>query len=118
MSTVAQISQELKGTTYVIHMIGEIDVSNLPELEGTVNPLASDTSANSFILDCNGLEFIDSKVVGYMAYLYSTLSRSQKKLMIVGANSTISDILTLVGLNSIIPIFPTTEEALKSLNQT
>ena len=115
MPTTAQISQEKVENAYVIHMSGEIDVSNLPELEGVVNPLVQDTSVTSFVLDAGGLDFIDSKVVGYMAYLYSTLSKSGRKIVFAQTNSTINDILTLVGLTNIVSSYPTLDEALNSL---
>ena len=115
MPTTAQISSEKVENAYVIHMSGEVDVSNLPELEGIVNPLVQDTSATVFILDAEGLEFIDSKVVGYMAYLYTTLSKAGRKIVFAQTNSTINDILTLVGLTNIVSSYPTIDEALHSL---
>lgn len=119
MPTVAKITAEKnQENAYVVHISGEIDVSNLPELEGVVNPLLQKDATNVYILDCSGLEFMDSKVVGYIAYLYTTLKKSQKNIFIIGANDTINDILTLVGLTSIIPAFSTSEEALNSLKQS
>ncbi|MBU0578346.1 anti-sigma factor antagonist [Patescibacteria group bacterium] len=117
MPIVAQIKAELiENTYYVIHMTGEIDVNQLPVLESITKPLLEENNVKGFVINCSELTFIDSKIVGYIAYLYTTLTHSNKKLLIAGANDTINDILTLVGLNAIITFFPTVDEAIQSFN--
>ena len=115
MSTTAQITTKAKENAYVVHMKGEIDVTNLPDLEVAVKPIVDNADVKILILDCKDLVFIDSKVVGYFAYLYSTLSHSERKILITAANETINDILTLVGLTAIIPQFLTIDDALQNL---
>jgi len=110
-----KITPEARGNTYIIHLEGEIDVAALPQLESAMKPLVENVSINVFVLDCANLMFIDSKVVGYMAYLYTTLSHAQRKLMFAATNETINDILTLVGLTSIIPSFATVDKALTAV---
>lgn len=115
MFTEPKITSEAKGNTYIIHLTGEIDVTILPQLEAAIKPLLADTNIQAFILDCANLMFIDSKVVGYMAYLYTTLTHSQRKFMFAAQNETVNDILTLVGLTSIVSSFKTVDEALSNI---
>jgi anti-anti-sigma factor len=115
MPTAAKITSEAKGNAYVIHLEGEIDVSILSQMETAIKPLLADINIQAFILDCKNLMFIDSKVVGYMAYLYTTLTHSQRKFMFAAPNETVNDILTLVGLTSIVSSFKTVDEALSNI---
>lgn len=115
MATIAKITTEIKNNSYVVHMTGEIDISNLSYLESSIKPSIDNMSIEAIVLDCKDLMFIDSKVVGYFAYLYKTFSNSNRKIIIVSANETINDILTLVGLTAIIPQFTTIEEYFQNL---
>ena len=118
MEKTAQIEIKTVDSSYCsIHMSGEVDVSNLDELEKAVNPMVEKKSVKGFVIDCTGLEFIDSKIVGYIAYLHTTLNHSERKLVIANMNETINDILTLVGLTTIVPAFPSAEEAINSLKE-
>jgi anti-anti-sigma factor len=117
MQNISQISQEALGNDYyAIHLTGEIDVNYLPQLENTLKPITEMTQLKGIILDCKKLVFIDSKIVGFIVYLYTRLSRSNQKLVIAETNETINDIMTLVGLTTIIKFTPTLDEAVKQLN--
>lgn len=116
METIASIEIKTIGRHFgVIHLAGEVDVNRLSELEKAVTPLLNQATVKILILDCDGLEFIDSKVVGYIAYLHTTLSKSQRQLAVAHVNETINDILTLVGLNAIIPFYDSVEVAIETL---
>lgn len=115
MGTEVKITTEAKDNAYIVHMVGEIDISNLSDLESVIKPIIDNADAKALILDCTGLMFIDSKVVGYIAYLSTTFGHSERKLLIASANETINDILTLVGLTTIVQQFTTVDEALANI---
>ena len=115
MTVHAEITAEAKGNICLVHLNGEIDVSYLPDLENVVKPLLENAYYQAFVLDCENLLFIDSKIVGFMAYLYTTLTKNNRKLFIADTNETINDILTLVGLKTLIPYYDSAEEALKNI---
>lgn len=100
----------------VVHIVGEVDSGNLPELEGVLKPIIDDVKIKHIVFNCNDLIFIDSKVVGYIAYLHTTLSNVSRFIAFAQTNETINDILMLVGLTTIIPQFNTTEDALSNLH--
>ncbi|PIZ74283.1 hypothetical protein COY07_00890 [Candidatus Peregrinibacteria bacterium CG_4_10_14_0_2_um_filter_43_11] len=108
-------TEVLNDHTVIARPVGEIDASNLPEMENILMPLIQNTALIDFVLDCENLTFIDSKVVGYMAYLHTTLARKNRRLLLVAANESVSDIFSLVGLTEIIPYFDSTDLALNSL---
>ncbi|MFH0820915.1 MAG: STAS domain-containing protein [Candidatus Peregrinibacteria bacterium] len=104
------ITLENHGTESLIaHLKGEVDVNQLPDLDAALKPALADPGLKTLILDCRELEFIDSKIVGFIAYLRTTLAKSQRQLCLAGLQETVNDILSLVGLTQIIPCFPTVE---------
>lgn len=99
----------------LLHLTGEMDETNLPELETQMEPIVHGKTAGAVVIDADGLLFINSKVVGYFAALYSSLCKQSRALLIAGMNENIQDILTLVGLTNLIPTFKTADDALKTL---
>lgn len=108
------VTEIIGGQTAVAHLKGEIDVHRLPEAEAGLKPLVENSALTTLVLDARELTFIDSKVVGYIAYLRTTYTKSGRHLCLVGVNETVNDILSLVGLMQVIPHFATLDEALKT----
>jgi len=115
MAVHGEITTEAKGSVCIVHLKGEIDVTYLPELESNVKPLLENMSYAAIILDCENLIFIDSKIVGFIAYLYTSLMKADRKLAIADINETIDDILTLVGLKTLISYYDSVEKALNNI---
>ena len=97
----------------VVILKGQVDESNLKDLSNVLDKLVEDKDTKYIVLNLKELEFMNSKVVGYLASLYSSLAEQGKKLVIVEANETILDILSLVGLTSIIENYTSLEEAIE-----
>jgi anti-anti-sigma factor len=102
-------SQDMK----VVHVTGELDESNLPQFEQAVTPLALDPTIKVLVFNFMGLQFMNSKVIGYFAYLYSTMSRTNRKMIFACYNQTIHDIMTLVGLDKLVDSEATLEGAIQ-----
>jgi len=113
-ATITVNSLENNDAIRVVHITGELDESNLPEFERTVGPVALDPKTQILIFNFMGLKFMNSKVIGYFAYLYTTLSRTQRKIIFACYNQNIRDIITLVGLDKVVESFPTLEGAIES----
>lgn len=90
---------------------GQVDESNLDYMKSVIDPLVADDAVTYVILDLAKLSFINSKVIGYLASLYSRLAEKGKKLVFAQATEAITDIITLVGLTKIIPSCSTLQEA-------
>jgi anti-anti-sigma factor len=117
MATTANItinSLEGNNTVKVIHVAGELDETNLPQFEAAIAPLMEDLSVKVFIFNFMELKFINSKVIGYFAYLYTTLSKDKRRIIFASYNQTIHDILTLVGLDKLVESAPTLDIAIQA----
>jgi len=116
MPTMVQITVESAPDTEsvkIFHISGELDESNLPDLEEAVEPYVMDSANKKLIFNFNRLEFMSSKIIGYMASVYNRLNADGREMILAGCNKIITDILSIVGLNQLMPAYPTLEEALK-----
>ena len=116
MATTANItinSLEGNNTVKVIHVAGELDETNLPQFEAAIAPLMEDPSVKVFIFNFMELKFMNSKVIGYFAYLYTTLSKDKRRIIFASYNQTIHDILTLVGLDKLVESAATLDIAIQ-----
>ena len=117
MATTATItinSLEGNSAVKVIHVAGELDETNLPQFEGAITPLMEDPTVKVFIFNFMELRFMNSKVIGYFAYLYTTLSKDKRRIIFASYNQTIHDILTLVGLDKLVESAPTLDIAIQA----
>ena len=101
----------------VVNVVGELDESNSPDFEATVNALVQDVNNQAIIFNFEGLEFMSSKIIGYMASVYTAMKHNQRTMVLAAYNQTIEDILMLVGLNQLVTTYPTVEEALQATAQ-
>ena len=116
MATTANItinSLEGNNTVKVIHVAGELDETNLPQFEAAIAPLMEDPSVKVFIFNFMELKFMNSKVIGYFAYLYTTLNKDKRRIIFASYNQTIHDILTLVGLDKLVESAATLDIAIQ-----
>ena len=93
--------------TKIVAFSGELDESNLDRARTAIDPLLNDASVKVIIFDLSTLEFINSKGIGYFVSVHTHLSKNQRKLIMVSAKEAVMDVISLVGLTSIIPYFET-----------
>lgn len=97
-------------------LVGEMDESSLEAIKPQLDTLLNDSNVKCLILDMKQLEFINSKGIGYLVSVHTHLSKDQRELMIAGATEAVMDVISLVGLTTIVKYFNTLEEALAGLN--
>ncbi len=95
---------------------GQVDESNLAAVMAFMDPLIDTPATRYVFLNFKDLEFINSKVIGYLASLYTRSVEKGFKVMIVEFNPTIFDILSLVGLDNVFTLYSTLNEALEAVN--
>jgi anti-sigma B factor antagonist len=102
---------------YVVHVAGEIDMSHEEQLHAELRR-AVEADAKVIVVDLTECEFIDSS--GIRALL---LSREEAKpddgseaLAVAASSEQILRILGVMGIDQVIPIKPTVEEAAAALS--
>jgi len=114
MSGIAiKIYDALNPSIKVIGLEGEMDEPSLQDIKPNLDPILNDLTVMHVIFDLKDLNYINSKGIGYLVAVHTHLSKNQRKLILCSAQETVMDVMSLVGLTSIIPHFETLEEALQ-----
>ena len=102
----------------VVRVAGEVDMSHEEELSGELRS-AVDAKAPGVVVDLTECEFIDS--TGVRALLLSREAQESKqgtvRLAVAVSSEQILRILSVMGIDRVIPIRPTVEEASAALTE-
>lgn len=101
--------------TKVIMLRGELDESVIDVLRAKIDPIWDDINIKNFIFNLHDLEFINSKGIGFFVSVHSHLAKEKRRLILAEAQDAVMDVMSLVGLTSIIPHYEILEEALSNL---
>ncbi len=96
----------------LIKVKGQLDESNVDENAKKIYDLIEkNPDGLSFVFDFSGLEYMNSKSIGYLTDWYGKLNAKKGKIVIAAAKENIVDILQVVGLTQLIPCVATLDEA-------
>jgi anti-sigma B factor antagonist len=101
---------------YVVHVAGEVDMSHEEELRGELRTAVA-AEARGIVVDLTECDFIDSSAV--RALLLSREAQhpeeGSERLAVAASSEQILRILGVMGLDRVIPIRPTVDEAAAEL---
>ena len=95
----------------LLKISGQLDESNVDEKAQIVYEVLTKTPDTSLIMDLENLDYMNSKSIGYLTDWYGKVSGSNGKMAILKAKPNINDVLEVVGLTQLIPVFQSVEEA-------
>jgi len=96
----------------LIKISGQLDESNVDEEAKKIYDLIEQNPKNlNLILDFDGLEYMNSKSIGYLTDWYGKVYENSGKVVIAKAKPNILDILEVVGLTQLIKNYPSVDEA-------
>ena len=102
---------------YVVHVAGEVDMSHEEELRGELRTAVA-ADASGIVVDLTECEFIDSS--GIRALLLSREAQNAKDgtehLAVAASSEQILRILTVMGIDRVIPVRPTVDEAVSEIS--
>lgn len=99
----------------IVALAGEMDETNIDTIRKKLEPFLNDLSLTHLVFDLSKLEFINSKGIGYLVSVHTHLSKDKRVMVLTGANEAVMDVISLVGLTTIIKYFDTLDEALAGL---
>lgn len=94
----------------VVSATGEVDAASVELLRKELTDLADADQVN-VILDLSGVTFLDSSGLGALVSSYRRLQTRGGMLALVCRNDMVLRVFRLTGLNRVLPIFATLEEA-------
>lgn len=96
----------------LVTISGQLDESNVDEKAQEVYGVINQNPQGLFmIFDFGKLEYMNSKSIGYLTDWYGKVTQGNGKIVIAQAKQNISDILQVVGLTQLIPIYNNVDEA-------
>ena len=102
---------------YVVRVSGEVDMSHEEELRTELHA-AVETDTRGIVVDLTECEFIDSSAI--RALLLSREEKSPREggesLAVAASSDQILRILSVMGLDQVLPIEPTVEQAAAALS--
>ena len=107
-----EINNKLEEDIFYIVVKGEVDASSSIHLDESINQATQ--NHNKILIDCTGLEYISSAGLGvFMSYI-NELEDKNIRMIIYGLSEKVKHVFQILGLDQLLTIKSTEEEA-KSL---
>jgi anti-sigma B factor antagonist len=101
-------------TTAVFRLTGRMTLgTRLREIESKITDLAGQ-GIHKLILELSGIEYLDSAGLGVLMILYGTMKLRGGQLRLVAPAAKVLDVLKMTHTDSILPIDPSLEAALRT----
>ncbi len=102
----------------VVRFIGQLDSSNVEESKKIVEDVIGDKKMNLFLIfDFSKLEYLNSRAIGCLVECYQTISGGGGKILIASPTENVADVIKVVGINKVIPMYQSVEAAVSDLKK-
>ena len=98
-------------TIKIISFEGQLDETNVDSEAQKIYKVIDEMAEPNLIFDFSGLEYMNSKSIGYVTDWYSRVMAKNGKIAIANPRVNIMDILKVVGISQIITIYDDIEKA-------
>lgn len=97
---------------FVFRLKGQLDSAHVPLLEQKIDACLKE-GARSLLLDFSGVEELHAAVLRNLLAISTKLHRQNGKLLIFGGSQDVKKVIEAAGLNHILLIFETEQDALQ-----
>jgi anti-sigma B factor antagonist len=101
-------------TIYIIDIAGEMDLYNSYKIKELFLKMV-EKKIESFIINLQNVEYIDSSGIGALIYITSTVKKMNLKLALTNIRGSVKKVMELTKLTSFFPITGTVDEAVKKV---
>jgi len=100
----------------ILNIDGEVDASSSIQLDESLGAVVSSGDLK-ILIDCSGLNYISSAGLGvFMSYI-DDINTKNIKLAIFGLNDKVMNVFDILGLDQLLTIVKTKEEAISKINE-
>jgi anti-anti-sigma factor len=103
------------GKIDIVSLVERVDSDSAGPLEKTLNNLVA-TGSNVILCDFSATAYISSAGLRVLLSVTKNLVRSQGRLAICSLRPNVMQIFTVAGINQVIPVYPTRDEAIRKLS--
>lgn len=108
--SLADFPVERAGDVAVLALPAEVDVSSADQLRDELLALIQQ-GVTALIVDLSETTFCDSAALGALITAHSRAAETAAELRLVAAQPTVSRVMTIVGVDRLIPVYPTVAAA-------
>jgi anti-sigma B factor antagonist len=105
------VTTSTEGDAAVVAAAGELDAHTAPALAAAVDPLA-DRAQGALVIDLSGVDFVDSTGLGVLVGALKRVREAGGRLDVVVTSPRVLKVLGLTGLDVVIPLHATLDDAL------
>lgn len=111
--TIQDIPTQTEGAAVkTVAITGQLDESNVDEKAKTIYQMIESHPQNLYIIfDLGGLDYMNSKAIGYLTDWYGKVTEHGGKLVMAKVKPNVLDVLEVVGLTQLIKSYSTIDEA-------
>lgn len=106
-----EISLNIKKNTLTARLFGELDHHTAKEVKNSIEEVIKNKDIKNLIFDFSDLTFMDSSGIGVIVGRYKLINSLGGQVAIIGAKNNIQKLLFMSGIDKIMKIFNTAEEA-------
>ena len=114
MAQVQITSQDIQASDKSVKLLtfmGQLDETNVDEEAKNIYAVIDQMAEPYLIFDFSGLDYMNSKSIGYLTDWYSRVMAKNGKMVIASPKPNILDILKVVGITQIISVHESAEQA-------
>ncbi|MCK5686734.1 STAS domain-containing protein [bacterium] len=108
-----KVLEEKIGNVYNVKISGKLDATTSGEFDTNLTRIV-DSGEIVLAIDFSGLDYISSAGLRIFLILLKKIKKADGKLACHSMNDNVKEVFVISGFSSIIPIFPTAEEAQSS----
>jgi anti-sigma B factor antagonist len=107
------VASRLDDGTHVLAVRGELDLYSTPQLTSELDAIADETT--NVVVDLSEVSFMDSTALGAVLLASRRLREANRRLALVSPVPATTKLLTMVGIDRVVPVVETRDEALARL---
>jgi anti-sigma B factor antagonist len=110
------ITNKIESGIYIISIVGDVDASSSIQLDNALSATLQEKQTK-ILVDCAKLNYISSAGLGvFMSYI-NDFENNNIKLVICNLNEKVIGVFRILGLDQLLKIVDSPEEAKKLLNE-
>ena len=115
METLIEVNKKEENGITIFVFTGELDETNADKTFKSIYDQIWDFENKKIIFNLEGLKYLNSKSIGYIADVFSNIEDTEGEMYISNCSDGVKDILELVGITTIIPTVDSEKEAIDAL---
>jgi anti-anti-sigma factor len=116
METLVNVNKKEENWIIIFNISWELDETNADKTFTNIYKEIGDFTEKKVIFNFEGLKYLNSKSIWYIADIFSNIEEADSKMYISNCDESVKDVLELVWITTIVPTVETEEEAIKELS--